>query len=403
MQRLIRLLSRRNWGVLRYNSVFQNLAALFYIGLSQELFGLPFLGYTLLFFLFSTLMTGYGYFVNDLGDVELDRQHGKPNAFLNMPRGKAVRVVGLMLAAGLAGAAPFLFRVSAAGSHAYGYSFLAALLVWIATASAYSLPPLRLKERGGLGLAATVAAQQSLPALLLMLGFIQRWDWGLLAFLLYATLRGISSDVGHQIRDFSADASTGTRTFAVSLGWRRACRVYAAALEAERLSFGLVVVVIAAGLSALRLPLLGQAGLLGWLPALAYFALLAVTLGRSWNAYEQGSLAQEDPYSEALQAQRFSAKGGHFAALHLTHHTFPSVLLPLYLGVLASLVYLPNALLIVAIVMLFGLYRAELWRGLFARLPRIGRPRKPAAQPGAETKPGAAPAHRRHPSSRSKG
>ena len=60
VSRLLALVSWRGWGMIRYNSIWQNLAGLFYIALVDRLFTLTFIGQVGLFLLFSTLMTGFG-------------------------------------------------------------------------------------------------------------------------------------------------------------------------------------------------------------------------------------------------------------------------------------------------------------------------------------------------------
>ena len=57
----------------------------------------------------------------------------------------------------------------------------------------------------------------------------------------HATLRGLSSDLGHQMRDYVHDARTRTATFAVRRGLEPSRRLYALALEMERLAIGVLL------------------------------------------------------------------------------------------------------------------------------------------------------------------
>ncbi|MCP4515227.1 MAG: UbiA family prenyltransferase, partial [Delftia sp.] len=233
MGKLWRFFSWRSWGLVRYNSTWQNIAALFYVGLARQWFGLDFMRDVALFLLFSLTGTAYGYLVNDLADVELDRRAGKPNAFHGMSRAKGglvvAAVLGIMILCGL----PFVRQAG----------FVPLWIIWVLTATSYSLPPLRLKERGALGLIATIAAQQPLPAAMSFAALGHPHAGSALVFIAYITLRGVSSDVGHQMRDRERDKAAGADTFAVRRGHAAIARLYGISLELESLLLGAVLLV----------------------------------------------------------------------------------------------------------------------------------------------------------------
>ncbi|RLC72264.1 MAG: hypothetical protein DRI52_03890, partial [Chloroflexi bacterium] len=108
MKKILKFISWRDWGIIRYNSVFQNAAAFFYLALAYRDFSLNYIGRVLLFGLFSLLGTGYGYLINDFADRELDRLHGKRNAFHGVSTTVAVSILILMLLANVAVGWPFL-------------------------------------------------------------------------------------------------------------------------------------------------------------------------------------------------------------------------------------------------------------------------------------------------------
>ena len=45
-------LAWRSWGLIRYNSIWQNVSALFYVGLARQWFGLDYLRDVLVFLVF---------------------------------------------------------------------------------------------------------------------------------------------------------------------------------------------------------------------------------------------------------------------------------------------------------------------------------------------------------------
>jgi 4-hydroxybenzoate polyprenyltransferase len=347
MKKLLKLLSWRNLGILRYNAIWQNLSALFYIGFVENLFSAVFLVHVLAFMLFSTFMTGYGYLANDLSDMDLDRMHGKANAFQNMSRSKAVFVVISMLLIGSLFAIPFWQRSQ----------FWVVWIIWVFVATCYSIPPLRLKERGSWGLLATIIAQQTLPTTLLFASFGNLASLGALCFIVYATIRGASSDISHQMRDWINDVQTQTRTFAVRHGVETTKKIYALCLESERVSIGLILIVLLLDLPHIKLPIFGWQTKYTW-PLLAmYIPLFALTVGRSWSALRNNTLPQNDPYDEIRQTRQRDT-------LHIIHHTFPSVIVPVYLSMLSIFSYWPNIIFLIILGLVYARYLPKYWHSI---------------------------------------
>ncbi|MCP4537260.1 MAG: UbiA family prenyltransferase [Chloroflexi bacterium] len=342
MKKFLTFLAWRSWGLIRYNSVWQNVAALFYVGLARQWFGLDYIRDVVFFLIFSLTGTAYGYLVNDLADVDLDRRANKPNVFHGMGRAQAVLVVavafGVMVVCGL----PFAQRSG----------FLPLWAAWVLAATCYSLPPMRLKERGALGLVATIAAQQPIPVAMAFAALGHLRTWGALAFVANITLRGISSDVGHQMRDRERDEAAGATTFAVRHGHRVIARMYALSLELETLLLGAVLAVLMLDVPPLHL--MDWSVALAWPLLIAYLVLLPLTVGRAWIRLARGEWV--DPYDE-------SPKGPPRDLLHMIHHPFPTVILPLYLAIWLTVYYWPNAVFIVGLALLYGLHDPNRWAG----------------------------------------
>jgi 4-hydroxybenzoate polyprenyltransferase len=339
---IINLLSWRHWGIIRYNSLWQNAAAVFYLALTHHLYSWSFPTQVALFILFSMLSTSYGYLVNDLADRELDQRHGKPNVFSGMGRVRPLAAVGTMAVGATLASLPFLHR-----------PWFALLWgAWFCTATFYSLPPLRFKERGLSGLVAAIFAQQTLPTLLIFAAFGHLASWGALVFVIYATARGVSSDVGHQMRDWAQDAETETPTFAVRQGYRSICRLYATCQELDKLLLGLVMVVLMVDLPSVSLPGLSLQVGLAWPLVASYLVLYALTAGQGWKGLQQGTLP--DPYDDIPQ-------GPERNAIHFIHHAFPSVVIPFYLAIWMTLFYRPNGVFVLALILLYRLYSPRRW------------------------------------------
>ena len=327
----------RNWSVLVYNSVIENVFLIFYIALRNEFFSISFVVSFFVFFLFSMFSTTYGYLINDLADKNLDLRHGKQNTFEKDPRTKASLIVFL-----------FLFL-----SVVFGLQFVKNqyfLLLWVSwglLATSYSVKPIRLKERGKIGLIFVVLTQRVLPTLILFAAF-GYYDWRDIAvFTTYILFRGLSSDLNHQLEDYERDRQTDINTYVVGSGSHGARKVFYFSLEAEK-----ILLILCLGTMYLKLPQYKVYGVSLLLPVLVvYIVLCGLTW---WQIRSSDNGFDMNPFIP-----------GRKDIFQFIHHTFPSVLLPVYL--LLLLVY-ENPVFIILLLFLSvyrKLYSIELIRSSF--------------------------------------
>jgi 4-hydroxybenzoate polyprenyltransferase len=164
----------------------------------------------------------FGYCINDVADRATDRRAGKGN--------RAADVSTATWAVFLA--------LSAAGSVFFSLYWAADLIapalvvVGLVLASAYSLPPIRLKERGAVGLAAGAISQWMVPVLAVSAAHPDGWRhpaaW---CVALLGLAIGIRWMAVHQLQDSAGDRRAGVRTFAAMGG--RTWRVLLGAFIAE--------------------------------------------------------------------------------------------------------------------------------------------------------------------------
>lgn len=164
--------------------------------------------------LFCALHLAFGYALNDYCDRAADDRAGKPSTMGRLSLQAAASRLALLLVLGLAAASPFLTdplaALSVAGTLCLGAS--------------YSMRPLRLKERGMLGLLASALAQRSLP---LLVGAVLFASYGLdtwLLFLLF-TLVGLRWILLHQIIDAPRDQHSQVTTFVTAVGKQPSLRL----------------------------------------------------------------------------------------------------------------------------------------------------------------------------------
>lgn len=230
----------------------------------------------------SICMVGaYGYIINDVFDIEQDLAAGKKNTMVKLSPFMRFFLLGLCLLIGFAvflllNPTPFLLSL-------YTANFLLPTL--------YSVPPIRWKERGILGVLADTAAAHMLPTLIIIYTFTQLVpavgidSWFLLVTMtLWAFFVGFRGIINHQLLDLEDDQKIAVVTFAGSKP-RKAIRniVLWFSYPAELISF-------AAFISLLTV----NSTLLGF--AVSGFALLEIS--KWWRGWQFTYFFPETPESE---------------------------------------------------------------------------------------------------------
>ena len=332
----------RNWAVLYYNSIFENIFVFFYIVLVKEDFSVSFFISVVLFLLVSAFSTTYGYLINDYADRELDKTHGKPNTFADDSDGKALGITVSFLFVALIAAIPFwdipLFWII--------------WLLWIIMTTFYSLPPLRLKERGRIGLVFVVLAQRVLPLVLVFAAFRFFELPDIILLLVYILLRGTTSDMNHQLEDYEKDLSTSTKTSAVATGRGRYQKWFLHALSAERFALFLILILM---LVRIKVFVVRDISPL-WLVLLLFLVIWMISLKEN-NAdkMKKKDLASQNPYHPDKNIYQF------------IHLVFPNILLP---GVLILLIlkHCPfYAAFIIFFVLIYRLYDVDTLKKSFLK------------------------------------
>lgn len=191
--------------------------------------------------------------INDYSDRESDRIAGKANALSRCSGAAAlVAVLGPLL-----GAVVILVLVCRDRPEILALGFLTLFVT-----AGYSLYPLRLKERGICGLAASAATQRALPAVIPFQA-MHAWSLPSVALSVLGALIGIRYIAVHQLRDRDNDLKSQVATLAtqpwgprvvsamvlVCLALEVAClALIAVAAAVTSTSMGLAVIIGAYGL-----------------------------------------------------------------------------------------------------------------------------------------------------------
>ncbi|NIV13306.1 MAG: hypothetical protein GWN62_19085, partial [Aliifodinibius sp.] len=251
-----------------------------------------------IFYVFSIFSTSFGYLLNDLSDRKLDRGHGKPNTFQNDTLSYAISVVAICFLLSTCLAIPFFNR----------QFFLILWGIWVISVVAYSLPPFRFKQRGLIGLLIVVFAQRVLPTLIVFSAFNYNNFTDIWLFTLYIFLRGLSSDINHQIEDLGRDAETKINTFAVNVGHKKIKRLFSWVLEAEKILLLILVLRIGTVIHQTY----PSAAWFAWLFLGVYYLPL---YGISFYKQVRGEARNPFLYGEKNIFQ-------------VIHHPFPSIFIP---------------------------------------------------------------------------
>jgi len=293
----------------------------FYVGLASHQLSPAFTRDVVLFVVYAMIHSALGYVINDFGDRDVDARHGKPNAFAQLTRSQGRAALGSLVLLAFLSGLPFVQRPMV----------LPLWIGWVAVTVAYSLKPLRFKERGVWGLAVSFIAQWSLPILLTFAAFNRFGGWDMILFAVALTTSGATLEIAHQRWDRMRDLSTQTATLGSRISADRLDRLYSAALLLDRLAIGIIVLTITFELTPVTigpwmvspaLPLLG-----------IYIILFVIATYETVLASSRGMLL--DPYYST----------GH-SATKLLHETLSNLVLPAYLMVLATVVQPVNGLLL---------------------------------------------------------
>lgn len=151
--------------------------------------------------------------INDLTDIKDDRRAGKRNMFADRPRWLALALLAETAAIGAAilwawRDAPMLCGV-----------YLAAWLMFVA----YSVPPVRIKSRGGWGVLAMGFGEAALPSLTVVLACFRAAaspidpPW-IAAVGIWSLCHGVRAILWHQLGDALADERSAVPTFVQKRG-----------------------------------------------------------------------------------------------------------------------------------------------------------------------------------------
>jgi len=166
---------------------------------------------TVLTFLLSIFsVAAYGYIVNDIFDIEVDRKAGKSNAMAQFMPWQRFLFCLLFVATGFA--VPVLMK--------FGTFAIILLAINYLLPTLYSAPPLRLKERGILGILSDAAGAHLIPTLFVAATFLHlstapqpnalTFSIVAAAWAFFVGLRGI---LLHQLWDRDNDLNAGISTF----------------------------------------------------------------------------------------------------------------------------------------------------------------------------------------------
>lgn len=172
--------------------------------------------------LFTTLVwavgaAGFGYYLNDMFDVEEDSYRGKKN--LAAGRSWFFRFGVLLVLAAMAIVPWIVFGPSKA--------LLTTVLIHLAVFVLYSAPLVRLKSRGLAGVIADSLYAHVLPVLVIVVAVTPEtsgiyWLLCVLTLLSWQLTLGIRNVVEHQLQDETVDRKFGNLTFVVEVGSERA-------------------------------------------------------------------------------------------------------------------------------------------------------------------------------------
>ena len=207
------------------------------------------LGALALFLVASVGIAGFGHLFNDLFDVEQDSESGAPNLAVGRSPLRLAATFALVLALALL---PWVWLPT-------GRTVWTLLGVELALFMLYSLPGVRLKERGILGPVADALYSWTISTAVALFVFsrlahVDVSDWFSAILAAWAFVLGLRHILTHQIEDAGRDQAAGMTTFVTSHGWMPTFRILQGILLPSELVLFLCLL-LAIGIDAPLVPL----------------------------------------------------------------------------------------------------------------------------------------------------
>lgn len=206
-----------------------------------------------LFLIAAVGIAAFGHVLNDLADIRTDAIAGVPNQMAGLEPGQRVAVLGATVAAG---GLPWLVLPISTRT-------VALVLAEVALLTAYSLPPVRLKDRAAAGVLADALYAYVVPILLTVSVFTDlgglTWPawWVTVPAAAWMLLMGLRGILWHQIGDLAHDRRAGVRTLVTRLGAARTRGLVSWMVLVELAAAAATLTAIATATGSVWLPVFG--------------------------------------------------------------------------------------------------------------------------------------------------
>ena len=221
---------------------------MFYAALSQPFPAIHLIIEMAVLLLLLCLYASLGHIVNSYCDREIDLIAGKANTLTSVSEHYRL-ILGVLIV--------ITSLVTILLVYIKQPVILLLFYLAITIAAFYSLPPVRLKERGIFGLIAAAIAQRTLPVVIVF-NAMGGWSWTAVVLCVLSTLTGMRYIIVHQIKDENADLLAHVQTVATTRGTaflRWLLRQFIFPLE-------LITLLLVLLLMAMELPAVGMAAVI---------------------------------------------------------------------------------------------------------------------------------------------
>jgi 4-hydroxybenzoate polyprenyltransferase len=191
-----------------------------------------------LFFISFVFTASFGFYFNDVCDINVDKKAGKRNfaADLSNPLRYSLLFILIIIAI-----LPWFFLNN---THNVKYIFLLQVILLFL----YSFPYTRFKDKYLLGIVSDALYSSLLPSIIAILLFFENWQsFKIVLFIIYLGilfLRGLRNILIHQIFDMQNDSAAKINTFVIKFGKSFSIKLIKISVICEVLSFLLPIFII---------------------------------------------------------------------------------------------------------------------------------------------------------------
>lgn len=233
LKSLLQIFRLKDW----WNYIFPPILGIAYLGVLLNQSELKMVWFKLLMFFISFLFTAaFGFFLNDIFDIDIDRKVRKINFVRRFSKSTRVLMIIIVVVGSII---PWIYL-----NHRLGFIIFIFQMILLIV---YSSPPIRLKNFPVLSVITDAFYSSFLPSIIAVLLFVpvllnlNHYNYGLSLLLIVMFFRGLRNILIHHIIDSRYDKHINTGNFALKFGIKKSMSIIKIIVIIEISTFAIIL------------------------------------------------------------------------------------------------------------------------------------------------------------------